>query len=85
MQRFSKGKNRTRSNSRERAFEMDKSSRRLVRIIKRSERESAEAIDSSSDTRTPAQVQREMAAVVISWISDRVTSKVGPPSLPAQG
>ena len=56
---------------------MAKPTGKPVKIVKRSERESGDAInaiDSSSDSRTPAQARREMVAVVISWISDRKTA-----------
>jgi hypothetical protein len=41
-----------------------------VKIVKRSERERLKALDSTPDSRTLAQVRREMVAVVTSWISD---------------
>lgn len=52
-----------------------------VKVVKRVERERIKVIDSSSDSRTPAQVRREMVAVVISWIGDKERSKAALPRL----
>jgi len=52
-----------------------------VKVVKRIERERIKAIDSSADSRTPAQLRREMVAVVISWMDDKKMSNPGPPRL----
>ena len=56
-----------------------------VKVVKRVERERVKVIDDTSDSRTPAQVRREIVAVVISWISDKERSKAGLPRLSVPG
>ena len=58
---------------------------KLVKVVKRVEREQIKVIDSTSDSRTPAQLRREIVAVVISWISDKERSKAGSPRLSVRG
>ena len=50
-----------------------------VRVIKRSQQTPADENQPQPDERrTPAQVQREMAQVVISWITEKKSSNTFP-------